>query len=127
MLKVLLVDDDDDFRETLNDWLESKNYRVTLAKDGYEGFRALLNDMPDILITDIVMPKKDGIELLFEITNKFKGFPCKVIAMSGGGRVIDQQMTDNMLEVAKDVGVDIIIKKPFKLALLDEHLKALLA
>jgi CheY-like chemotaxis protein len=127
MLKVLLVDDDDGFRETLNDWLESKKYQVTIAKDGFEGLKALANEIPDVLITDIVMPNKDGIELLFDINKKYKGFPCKVIAMSGGGRVIDQQMTENMLEIAQDIGVDIIIKKPFKLALLEEHLKAILS
>src|ERR1041385_1718826 len=93
MARILVIDDDEDVRETVRRTLESRGHTVKLAGDGSLGLAALAEDAPDLVITDVFMPRQDGIETLRELR---KAFPkLKVIAMSGGdGKVVVNALED---------------------------------
>lgn len=111
MAKILIAEDDEQLREMLRQALEKENYEVVGSKNGEEAIR-ILKQMPvDLLITDIIMPQKDGTSLIMDIR---KDFPdLQVIAISGGARFIDPQ---NPLHIAKKLGAQITFTKPFKIS-----------
>ena len=104
---VLIVDDNADMRSFVKIVLERAGFEAQVAADG-QGALDLQRAHPvDVLITDIFMPERDGIELI----HQFKcAFPqVKIIAMSGGGRI---SRTD-YLSFAADIGADLVLRKPF--------------
>lgn len=109
MARILIIDDDRTIRAYLRAILEGEDgHQVYEAQDGNEGIR-LYRDSPfDLVITDILMPVKDGVELILEITEGFSG--VRIIAMSGGGRGLD---ADFNLSMAKDFGAVRVLAKPF--------------
>ncbi|PCK07105.1 MAG: response regulator [Alteromonadaceae bacterium] len=111
MSKILIVDDEIAYNELLKDYLESHGYSVVCAFDGKQGLELYHQEKPDLIITDIVMPDMDGIELLLKLTKKDDKFPCKVIAISGGGRING----GGYLATSKMLGADQIFEKPFKM------------
>ena len=82
---ILLVDDDSGFRESVRDILEVEGYTVIEAGDGMEAFPIVEKEKVDLVITDILMPQVEGIELYTKI-EKIRP-DLKVIGMSGGGRI----------------------------------------
>ena len=107
MARILVIDDDEDIRETVRRVLESRGHTVELASDGSLGIAALAQHAPDLVITDIFMPHQDGVETLLELR---KAFPrLKVIAMSGGSG----NGVINLLEDMELLGADRTIPKPF--------------
>ena len=118
--KVLVIDDDRDVRETICNILQAGSYDVEQAKDGNQGLMAFEQGEFDLIITDILMPRKEGIETILEIRG---GNPdIKIIAISGG----DRTGNNAYLEMAKKLGADGTLKKPFVakqlLSLIDEVL-----
>ena len=107
MKKILLVDDDDGFREALKDSLKDMGYFVFEASNGLQGLKMLENTTIDLLISDIVMPEEDGIGLL--IKTKHLNPKLKIIMISGGGKMVD----DKYLHGSKLLGADGVLKKPF--------------
>ena len=107
MKTILVIDDDDDFLDMLCIRLRSSGYIVIAASDGHSGMKAYFANKPALVITDIVMPEKEGIEVIMELQNQ-NPKPI-IIAMSGGGRV----KPDAYLPVAKQLGADSIMQKPF--------------
>ena len=105
--KIVLIDDDPDILEGLKDILLGEGYEVFCATDGIEGMDSIRDYKPDLIITDIIMPEKDGITLMFDVRREVPG--VKTMVMSGGGRISAQKH----LEVAKKIGVDKVIAKPF--------------
>lgn len=105
--RILIIDDDDFVRETICEVVERFNYNVIQARNGAEGLKALNGDgLPDLVITDIIMPGKSGLEIIAEIR---KTFPAvKIIAISGGGG----SKAGDILAMAKDLGSDRVISKP---------------
>jgi len=67
MAKILLVDDDPDFCEATKTILESKAFEVTIAYDGVEGWEKVRANKPDLIVLDVMMPKKDGYEMCKEL------------------------------------------------------------
>jgi len=117
---VLIIDDDTQLSSTLSDMLDLEGYRVLTAANGNKALRLLEKGRPDLVITDILMPDKGGVEMVVELTGKYPGLP--VIAMSGGGR------TGNMdfLEIARNAGAKATLSKPIDLdVLLDTVAQAL--
>lgn len=106
--KILIIEDDPQFREMLIEMLERKEYEVFSASDGEEGIEIWKSINPDIVITDIIMPNKEGIETILDLKRRNK--EVKIIAISGGGRTNAQ---DN-LRSAKLLGASITIAKPFE-------------
>jgi len=104
--KILIIDDDEQFRKMLRRILEQEGYKVLEASDGLEGIE-LFSAMPaDLVITDIVMPGKEGVETILEIKEAYP--QVDVIAVSGGG----WQAFEIDLYMAKKLGAR-TLKKPF--------------
>ena len=104
---ILVIDDDDDLREILCIRLRSAEYMVIAASDGHSGMQAYYANKPDLVITDLVMPGKEGIEVIMELQKQNpKPF---IIAMSGGGKL----RPEAYLSTAKLLGADSIMEKPF--------------
>ena len=108
MALILIIDDDDQFRAMLRQMLEYEGYEVVDAPDGKEGIRIYRVKPTDLIITDIVMPKKEGIETIVELRRDFP--EVKIIAMSGGGIL----GPDTYLQMAKGLGAMRTLTKPIK-------------
>lgn len=115
MAHILVIDDDEQFRAMLVRLLTQENHRVTDARDGEEGLRLFAQVRPDLIITDILMPRMDGIETIMELARKDSGTP--IIAISGGRRSIS---ADFNLESATLMGVAATLAKPFTRAALHQ-------
>jgi CheY-like chemotaxis protein len=107
MQKILVIDDDSLVRDTLLRILERKGYRVLLASDGRHGVQMFRREQPDLVITDIIMPEKEGLETIREIRGECSD--AKIIAISGGARIGNM----DFLEMAGKLGASEIIPKPF--------------
>ena len=84
MGNILIIDDDPSIRTVFKRYLEKKGYSVTVAVDGNEGLDAVAEKTPDLIITDIMMPEKDGLEVVLSLHKDHPNLP--VIAISGGMR-----------------------------------------
>jgi len=107
MARVLLVDDEATVLELLKTVLELDEHEVTTARDGNAALAAMANASFDVIVTDIVMPDREGIGLIMEIQKLKPNIP--IIAMSGGGR---GSVTD-YLEMAALLGARRTLSKPF--------------
>ena len=79
-LRVLLVDDEDDFRQLMEFWLESRGYQAIPAQNGMEALSMIGEKTPDIVLLDIRMPVLDGIETLKRIRKNDKTLPVILIS-----------------------------------------------
>jgi DNA-binding NtrC family response regulator len=105
---ILIIDDDERTRKLFRKILETEGYQVSEASNGNEGIKLFRKEPADLVITDIIMPEKEGIETIMELR---KDFPdVKIIAMSGGGLV----EADSYLEMAKKMGATEVLTKPIK-------------
>ena len=104
---ILLVDDDNDIIESMRTVLESKGYRVMVARDGNAGLTVAERESPDLIVLDMMMPKKSG----FLVLEKLKGRP--------GGLIPTIMITGNEgsrhRAYAEFLGVKDYIRKPFAL------------
>ncbi len=107
MANILIVDDEVDIRIMLKKMLERENHDVSLAENGKVAVKLIEETQPDILITDLIMPEKEGIETILEVRKKYPDI--KIIAISGGGRL---EPTD-YLKFAKTAGARYTLTKPF--------------
>jgi two-component system, response regulator, stage 0 sporulation protein F len=107
MTKILVVDDDSQVRRLVTTILGEAGHLVREASDGKEASEILGRWTPDILLTDIVMPRKEGIQLILEVRRSHPEL-C-IIAMSGGA-VMHPGL---YLETAKEFGAARLIRKPF--------------
>jgi len=107
MKKILLIDDDEHFRDMFSELLKRNNYQVIEANDGRYALELYHSEMPDLIITDIIMPEKEGIETILDLKRLNKN--CKIIAISGGGRT---NAIDN-LKSARLLGANLSFEKPF--------------
>lgn len=105
MGRILVIDDDEAIRKMFRRLLERNGYRVMTAQDGREGLQRFQQDSFDVVITDVLMPEMDGIEVIMQLLNEDP--KVKIIAISGGGRIPSHEY----LHVAKELGA---IKKLFK-------------
>ncbi len=110
MARILVIDDDSSVRRIVKTALELDKHVVVEAENGNEGLRRWREDRPDLVITDIMMPEKDGYETLFELLSMEPN--AKVIAMTGGGwRDTLDRLWDAQLH-----GASRTIPKPFTLS-----------
>jgi two-component system, chemotaxis family, chemotaxis protein CheY len=105
--RVLVIDDDADVRAFLRSLLESEGYEVAAAADGREGLALQRSKPSGIVVTDIFMPGKEGIETIFELHREFP--QTKIIVMSGG----PSKKGLDYLSVALELGAARSLKKPF--------------
>ena len=108
MNKILVIDDNEDMRGILSEILKRKGYEVVGAEDGEEGMLKFRENPVPLVITDIIMPKKDGVEVIRELERDFP--EVSVIAISGGGTV----KAIESLKIIEDMScVKKQLKKPF--------------
>lgn len=106
MARVLLVDDDEDVRYALSKYLRRAGHEVLEAGNGAQALKLIRQQGLDAVITDIVMPDCDGMELLTSLSTEFPELP--VAAMSGGGRIGQ----GDYLQMARTLGARDIFNKP---------------
>ncbi len=106
MKKILIIDDEQQILNMLEQTLTRRGYDVTTAENGKEGIKIFNNDSIDLVITDMIMPKKEGIETIKEI--KLIKPETKIIAISGGRRIAPEQY----LKAAEMFGADSVFTKP---------------
>jgi CheY-like chemotaxis protein len=115
MARILVIDDDRDLRTLLLYELRAAGHDVRAACDGAEGL-ALQHELPaDVVVTDIYMPEKEGIETIRELKEQFP--KVKIIAMSGGGslRAARRAFTSEALAVVgRELNVVAVLQKPFE-------------
>jgi len=121
MARILVIDDDERLREVIQEILTRKGYEVLLASDGDTGIELYRKEKPDLVITDILMPEKDGATMIRELNQEFPS--VKIIAMSGGGV---GKPEDYLKEIAAHSNLCASLAKPFAMKdLLDAVIKAL--
>ncbi len=117
---ILLVDDDDDLRSVLERVLVRSGFTVLAARDGSQGLKILGSQKVDLMVTDIIMPDVEGVELILKARKERPGLP--IIAMSAGGRL----KADGYLKMAKACGANQILEKPFGIESLIQEVRRLL-
>jgi len=109
MFRILIIDDEAAIAMMLKRVVEKAGYEAMTAVNGNEGLEIFESFKPDLLITDIVMPEKEGLELIFELRRKNP--KLKIIAISGGGRF----QYEGYLNSAKHLGANKVFQKPLDL------------
>jgi CheY-like chemotaxis protein len=107
MARILVIDDDELVRATVKAALELAEHEVVVANDGQQGITSYQSGKFDLVVTDIIMPEKEGIETIIELRQHNPA--VKIIAISGGGRTSNEIF----LDVAKKFGAVDVLAKPF--------------
>ena len=121
MARILVIDDASGFRHVISKHLTELGHEVREASDGYQGLRSYQCDPADIVLMDVYMPVKDGIELLSELIQHDP--KARVIAVTGGG----VYNNTNVLEMVLCLGARKILVKPFDMIKLQSAITELLA
>ena len=117
MPQILIIDDEDMLREVLREVLEGEGYDVCLASDGRRGLEQFHAQDIDLVITDLMMPEKDGFETIRELHEQCPN--AKIIALTGFGL--------HNLPVAYDLGASRVFEKPIAPEVLRKAVAELLA
>jgi len=116
--RILLVDDDRDILESMRFALQANGYEVFIAKDGNQGLAMVERCDPDLMVLDMMMPKRSGF-LVLETLRRSREFPIRIIMITGN--------EGNRHRIyAEQLGVDDYIRKPFTMDSLLDRIKRLL-
>lgn len=118
--KVLLIEDDYELRELLTIILEREGLFVEGAENGIEGVKKFRENPFDLVVTDIIMPEKEGIETIVEL--KDIQSDVKIMAISGGGQI----EANEYLGMASNFGVEKALAKPFEMEVFVNCVKEIL-
>ena len=110
MPRILVIDDNRDMRDLLRVVLERDGYAVDVAADGEEGLQIQSARPADVVITDIFMPNRDGLETIGRLRAEHPR--VKVLVISGGGDVV---RGTSYLSTAREIGAHAVLPKPFDL------------
>jgi DNA-binding response OmpR family regulator len=119
--KIMVIDDDIPCNRMICRILENSGYEVRAAFNGAEGLKMYMDERPDLVITDLYMPEKDGLEMIMELRKA--DAKIRILAISGGSLNIN---IDDMLNAAEMFGADAILAKPFPLEIFLQRVKGLL-
>ncbi|MDF7801749.1 response regulator [Pontiellaceae bacterium B1224] len=120
MATILVIDDDKTIQTVFKQFLERQGHNVMIADDGRQGMELINSTAPQLIITDIMMPEMDGLEILLEIRKQNRKIP--IIAISGGMR----DLPINFLRQAKLFGAQQVLEKPVPLDVLGNTVKLVL-
>ena len=121
MATILLVDDEDLLREGVREILEMSDYTVIEARDGEEALSQFAVNNVDMVMSDVVMPNMDGVDLVSRLRESFPDIP--ILTISGGSRVVSARFG---LDSALLSGANASLTKPFTAKQLIEKVKELL-
>lgn len=110
MARILIVDDDIMFLSLLRDLLAPEGHDILEATNGIEALDIFREASVDLVVTDIVMPEKEGLQTILEL--KKESPTSKIIAISGGGRPLNTN--EDYLTAAKEFGAAVTFSKPFR-------------
>ena len=105
---VLIIEDDPIMLRNLAQWFQQAGCKVVVARDGVEGLSQFNKVRPNAVVTDIIMPNREGVETLMAI--KALDPDVKILAISGGGRL----GSTDLLAMARGLGADAVMAKPFR-------------
>ena len=123
MAHILVIDDDQAFNQLIQDFLSEHGYEVSAAFNGREGLIRFEADQPDIVISDIRMPKSDGLDLLLKFRNHDEHQPKGIILMSGLGNTQNESYKNTL----QALGATDFLQKPFRLDDLLHKIKHILS
>jgi len=106
--RVLVIEDNNDLRSLIQTYLEEEGFEVVAAADGREGLQRQRSDPSEIVVTDIFMPGKEGIETVFDLKREFPA--TRIIVMSGGPSLVRGM---DYLGLARELGAAKTLAKPF--------------
>jgi DNA-binding response OmpR family regulator len=109
MARILLIEDDDAVRTSVARILVLMGHTVVEARDGKEGLKLFSESGADLVITDLVMPEKEGLEVVMELKRSHPN--TRIIAISGGGR----RAPGDILKMAKHLGAAKVLAKPMSI------------
>ena len=124
MARILVIEDDAHWRLVVTTRLTQAGFEVEEAENGLDGLRAYRARPADVVITDIMMPEHDGMEIVK--TLKEESADIKIVAMSAGSPDFDWSSPENLLETAKFLHVDRALQKPFSKEALYQAVRELL-
>ena len=105
---ILVVDDEPELRELIQIVLKAEGHNVIIAADGVEAEAAIASHRFDVVMTDLIMPERDGLEFIANVRKRYPSI--KIIAMSGGGHIA----RDSYLRIAQGFGAHALLEKPFE-------------
>ncbi len=117
--KILLVDDEAGFAELMRDLLTMDGYEVEVAHDGLEGIEKLQSFSPEVIISDIVMPRSSGFDMFKKIKSDAATASIPFLFITGF-------QDDRVLQEARKIGVFGILRKPIDIEQIEARLKELL-
>lgn len=120
MARILVIDDEEQVRILFERMLDREGYEVISCSNGKDGLNAYRRNLPDLVITDLVMPEKEGIETIMDLRSEFP--QAKIIAISGGGRIVPQ----TCLDIAGHLGAQRTFPKPVERKQLLDAIRQLL-
>ena len=120
MGSILVIDDDPQICGLLKQTLEKEGHTVETAENGVVGINQYRETQMDLILLDILMPEKEGLETILDLRREFP--EVKIIAMSGGS----ERAKLNLLDLAKRLGAQYTIQKPFQLKDLTDLVKEVL-
>jgi len=115
--RVLLVDDDNEIIESMRTVLESKGYQISVARDGNAGLVSAERDAPDLVVLDMMMPRKSGFLVLERLKSQRKDLPVIMITGNEGSR---------HRAYAEMLGVNEYLRKPFAMEKLVKAVESLI-
>ncbi len=121
MAKILIVDDEISVGNILIEFVKLEGHEAQHAKDGREALQMIRKQLPDLVVTDLIMPETEGLELIREL-RKLSSL-VKIIAISGGSRYFEP---DNQLMAAELIGADLCFTKPIDLHAFNAAINTLL-
>ncbi len=116
MRKILIIEDDDHIIELLKFNVENNGYEVSIAMDGHEGLNKAINELPDLILLDLMLPGIDGIEICNRLKNKDRTKDIPIIMLTAKGHE-----TDKILGL--EIGADDYMTKPFSVRELMTRIK----
>lgn len=104
---ILVVDDEPELRDVIGRVLTDAGHRVTCAANGRDAIAKMSEQAFELVLTDVIMPEKDGMQVITEARRKHPGI--RIVAMSGGGHIPREQY----LKIATGLGAHAVLEKPF--------------